>query len=90
MATFDGQEVYPGILRKVAFLLFKIVNNHPFIDGNKRVAFITALTILASNGYEFNCRQDEVIKIMLKVAKGKLNYEQICQWFKAHLNMEND
>ena len=39
LATFDGQKLYPGIFEKVAVLLFKIANNHPLLDGNKRTAF---------------------------------------------------
>ncbi len=85
LATFDGQDLYPDIVRKVAILLLKITNNHPFVDGNKRTAFVTALTILASNGYEFNCSQEEIVRFMLEVAKSKISDEQIYQWLMTHL-----
>jgi len=84
LATFDGQELYPEAYQKVAVLLFKLVNNHPFVDGNKRTAFVVALTILAANGYEFRFTQEEVVSFMLSVATGKSNDHQICQWLKDH------
>ncbi len=62
LATFDGRELYPGVLNKVAVLLYKIANNHPFVDGNKRVAFVTAVTVLASNGFELNSSQEMLLK----------------------------
>ena len=84
LATFNGQNLYPGILKKVAVLLITITNNHPFVDGNKRAAFVTALTILASNGYEFNCSQEEIVEVILEIAQGNLDYEQVYQWLKAN------
>ena len=84
LATFDGQELYPEIFEKVAVLLFKIANNHPFLDGNKRTAFVVALTIFATNGYEFEFTQEEVVSFMLRVARGSSSYQQICKWFKDH------
>ncbi|HAA34473.1 MAG TPA: type II toxin-antitoxin system death-on-curing family toxin, partial [Firmicutes bacterium] len=88
--TFDGRELYPGIVEKVAVLLFKIANNHPFLDGNKRTAFVVALTIFAVNGYEFKFTQEEVVTFMLSVARGDSSYRQICQWLKEHVISSNE
>jgi len=89
LATFDGRELYPGIFEKVAVLLYKIANNHPFLDGNKRTAFVVALTIFAVNGYEFKFTQDEVVSFMLSVARGDSDPRQICQWLKDHVLSDN-
>ncbi|MEW5786027.1 MAG: Fic family protein [Bacillota bacterium] len=40
LATFEGKELYPGFLKKVAVLLYKTVNNHSFVDGNKRTLLL--------------------------------------------------
>ncbi|QGT98797.1 Death on curing protein, Doc toxin [Candidatus Syntrophocurvum alkaliphilum] len=85
LATFDKQELYPDIIEKVAVLLYYIVNNHPFIDGNKRTAFVVALTVFVANGYSLKFTQAEVIKFMLNVASGGSNYQQITKWFTEHL-----
>ena len=90
LATFDDQELYPEIFEKVAVLLFGIANNHPFLDGNKRTAFVVALTIFAANGYEFEFTQEEVVSFMLNVAKGSLSYRQICEWFTDHAISNNE
>jgi|GEM_PF-316572 len=72
-ATSGGQELYPGIIHKVAVLLYGITNNHPFIDGNKRTAFVTALTVLATNSYDIDCTQEEVVAFMVEVAQGNID-----------------
>ncbi len=88
LATFDKQELYPDIIEKVAVLLYNIASNHPFIDGNKRTAFVIALTVLATNGYALKFTQAEVVSFMLNVASGGSNYQQITNWFKAHLKTQ--
>ena len=44
---FDNVELYPSIIEKAASILESILNNHPFIDGNKRVALVSALIFLS-------------------------------------------
>ncbi|UMZ74409.1 type II toxin-antitoxin system death-on-curing family toxin [Natranaerofaba carboxydovora] len=90
LATFDDQELYPEIFEKVAVLLFGIANNHPFLDGNKRTAFVVALTIFTANGYEIEFTQEEVVSFMLSVARGSLSYKQICKWFTDHAISNNE
>ncbi len=46
LATFDGTDLYPDIVDKAAMLLNSITNNHPFIDGNKRIAFVVTASLL--------------------------------------------
>lgn len=46
---FDGQELYPSIEEKAAHLLFFIVRNHPFVDGNKKIGAFVFLWFLAKN-----------------------------------------
>jgi death on curing protein len=47
--TFDGKELYPGIVSKTAALIESILINHPFIDGNKRTAYTVGRILLLSN-----------------------------------------
>jgi len=47
--TFEGKELYPTILEKVAALLESIVKNHPFNDGNKRIGYTLCRLILLEN-----------------------------------------
>ena len=50
-ATFDGKELYPDLFMKTAALLDSLVNNHPFVDGNKRIAAALFLWFLQKNRF---------------------------------------
>ena len=62
-----------------------MASNHPFVDGNKRTAFVVALTVFAVNGYTLKFTQEEVVTFMFNVAGGNSNYPEIQQWFKDHV-----
>lgn len=71
--TFAGQDLYPTIFQKAVRVGYSIVNNHPFIDGNKRIGIHGMLIFLALNGIELDYEQDELIKVGLTVAVGIMN-----------------
>lgn len=48
--TWDGQELYPSVEEKAAMLLYLVVKNHSFVDGNKRIAATLFLWFLQNNG----------------------------------------
>ena len=49
MQTFEGQELYPGLEEKAAHLLYFLVKNHAFVDGNKRIAAALFIWFLERN-----------------------------------------
>ena len=61
--SFDGTEMYPSVEEKAAMLLYLIVKNHSFIDGNKRVAAACFLYFLERNGLLYHKPGDTVISI---------------------------
>jgi death-on-curing protein len=63
-ATFSGEDLYLGIFMKCAALVQSIVKNHPFVDGNKRTALVSALVFLKLNGYVFEINQKETVKFI--------------------------
>jgi death on curing protein len=85
-ATFDGQELYSDIFEKAAALMESLVNNHAFIDGNKRTGIACAVLFLRQNGITFNAKNPEVEKFTLQVARSELDTRDIAEWFKAHCN----
>jgi death on curing protein len=85
-ATFDGQDLYADIFEKAAALMESLVNNHPFIDGNKRTGIACAVLFLRQNGITFNAKNSEVEKFTLQVAKSEVDPKGIAKWFKAHCN----
>ena len=82
--TFDGQALYPSVQQKAARLCFSLINNHPFIDGNKRIGVHTMLVFLALNGVALAYTQAELISFGLSIADGSLTCEQILFWIMEH------
>ncbi len=63
---------------------FGIARNHPYRDGNKRVAFLTLVTFLALNGYEFEAADDDVVTEMFALAAGRVSEVELAQWIGRH------
>jgi death-on-curing protein len=69
-ATFGGNYLHHDIYEMAAAYLFHLVQNHPFLDGNKRVGLETALTFLALNGIEIEANDELLYSIVIAVAGG--------------------
>ena len=82
--TFDGRELYPSIFDKAAQLCFSLIENHPFLDGNKRIGVHLMLIFLKINGIDLNYTQEELIDFGLKIASGKMQKDEIKEWFGNH------
>ena len=63
---------------------FGIARNHPFVDGNKRTAFVTAAVFLEDNGFAFTAPQTEVVLTSLALAAGELKEDQLAAWMTTH------
>ena len=82
--TFDGRKLYPSILDKAAQLCYSLIENHPFLDGNKRIGVHLMLIFLKINGIDLNYTQKELIDFGLKIASGKMKKDEIKEWFGNH------
>ncbi len=82
---FEGQELYPTLAEKAGALAYSLSQNHPFIDGNKRIAHAAMEVFLVLNGYEIKASPEAQEKIMLQLAAGKISREDFVRWVKAHL-----
>ncbi len=59
--------------------------NHPFVDGNKRTAFVAADTFLEKNGYELDAEiGNEQETLFLNLADGKVTRAELAQWYRQH------
>jgi len=83
--TFNGGELYPTIVEKASALGFSLIQNHPFIDGNKRAGHAAMETFLMLNGYEISASVDGQVKIILGVASGKIDRNTFTEWLKNHV-----
>lgn len=83
-ASFDGKDLYGSIYEKTAALFESLCKNHPFLDGNKRTAFVSAVTFLTINGCETDFDKDEAEEFVLKIATQKVELKKIAEFFKKH------
>jgi death-on-curing protein len=84
-ATFDSKDLYPTLAEKAAALGFSIIQNHPFIDGNKRTGHAAMELFLLLNGSEIDASIDEQENVILQVASSKLKREEFAAWLAIHL-----
>ena len=78
--TFDGQELYPTTEEKGARMCFSLISNHAFVDGNKRIGVLALMTFLELNGAKISPTNEEIIRMGLGLAEGKVGYEELLSW----------
>lgn len=83
-SSFGGEEVYPTVEEKAARLMYALVSNHAFVDGNKRIGILAALVTLRLNEIELEFSQQELIELGLSAASGTESYESILAWICEH------
>ncbi|MDP2108659.1 MAG: type II toxin-antitoxin system death-on-curing family toxin [Rhodocyclaceae bacterium] len=81
LATYDE----PDAAALAATYGFGIARNHPFVDGNKRAAFLSVGLFLALNGYRLAATQAEATVIILALAAGEIDEAEFAAWLRIHL-----
>jgi death on curing protein len=76
----------PDAAALAASYAFGIARNHPFIDGNKRTALVTAATFLFKNGSELVASEADATLTFMALAAGELSEEQLAHWLRTHIN----
>ena len=64
---------------------FGLCRDHPYRDGNKRVAFVVLVVFLELNGFRFDATEPDVVTTMLAVAGGQLSEADLAQWLRARV-----
>ncbi len=82
-AQFDGQFLHSTVFHMAAAYGFHLCQNHPFLDGNKRTAGMVMLTFLQLNGLEPVASEIEYYQVMMAVASGHMQKEQLAKWLQA-------
>jgi death-on-curing protein len=83
--TFGGKDLYPTLIEKASALSYSLIQNHPFVDGNKRAGHAAMEVFLVLNGFEINASVDQQEQIILKLASGELSRDEFTQWLRAHV-----
>ncbi|WP_143462283.1 type II toxin-antitoxin system death-on-curing family toxin [Levilactobacillus enshiensis] len=90
--AFFQTEAYPNLESKLGIVFIKIINLHPFADGNKRTAIAALWTMADLNGYWITFTDTELATFALDVAQledRKLDYDSIYRTIKNHLTLEH-
>ena len=83
--AFGGEELYPTLPEKAAALGFSLIQNHPFVDGNKRTGHAAMETFLVLNGHEIKAAVDEQQTVLLRVAASQMKREAFLEWLREHI-----
>jgi death-on-curing protein len=75
--TFDGKFLYESIAAMAAAYLIGLAFNHPFENGNKRVAFSTCSTFLRMNGFRLTLAQDEAVDLTLQIIAHQVERDDV-------------
>ncbi len=83
--SYADQELYPTLIEKVAALGFSLINNHPFVDGNKRIGHAALEVTLLMNGYEIQADVDNQEAAILAAAASKMDRQDFLEWLQVHV-----
>lgn len=83
-ASAFGQEAYPTLFEKCAVLGYFLIQNHLFLDGNKRTGFAAMHLMLLINGYDLTSTAIEEVEMTENVASGKMHESEIALWLREH------
>lgn len=81
-ATFDGKDLYADSISKAAALLESVLINHPFVDGNKRTAYVLMRSFLLENSLDISATQNEKYDFIISICNGEIKHEEIAAWLK--------
>ena len=83
--SYDGRDLYPTLIEKVSALGFSLINNHPFLDGNKRIGHAAIEVTLLMNGFEIQADVNEQEGVILAIAAGEMTRESFLKWLQKHV-----
>ena len=75
----------PDAAALAAAYAFGVARNHPFVDGNKRTAWVLARLFLELNGFELEFGRADAVVRMLALAAGELGEDELALWFREHI-----
>lgn len=94
MQTFGGDYIYPSIEEQAAHLLYFVIKNHPFVDGNKRIGAFLFIWFLHLNKHllrkegELKINDNALVALALLVAQSDPSFKE--QMIKLTINLVNE
>ena len=82
--SFGRKFVHKSVFDKAAAYGFHLCSNHPFIDGDKRVAFVLMDLFLQRSGWEIVGNEEEAYSLMIDLSSASLSKSELSSWLKTH------
>ena len=76
----------PDTVDMAAAYMVGIARNHPFVDGNKRTAFVVGVLFLEINAYRFSASEEDTTQAILGLAEGTIDEASFIRWLRANVN----
>jgi death on curing protein len=83
--TFGGEELYPIDIDKISIIVYGLINNHGFVDGNKRVGILCLLIMLDNCDIKIKSSDDELVRLGLDIASGKYDKNEVKIWIENRI-----
>jgi len=80
---------YPSIIEKGAFLAWRIISGHIFVDGNKRTGMECCRLFLEINNYSMRIDND-VVGMALKIAENEIDFSTFIEWLRDRTTLQNE
>lgn len=82
-ATFEGEFLHADLWEMAAAYAFHLCSNHPFLDGNKRIAAVAMGTFLGINGHPLVVDEVDLYRTIMAVAGGQLDKAGLAAWLRG-------
>lgn len=86
LLTYGSVELFPTVIEKAARLACGLTQNHPFVDGNKRIGAHAMLVTLKLNGISLSFTQQELSDMFLRLAASELSFTELNAWVHSHIS----
>ena len=85
-----AEDAYPTIESKAAALLDLLARNHPFLDGNKRIAVLASFVFLEINGFEVETTNDDVVDTVIALIVREIDFAGLVDRFRSWMKPRRD
>ena len=82
--TFEGRFLHRTVFDKAAAYGYHIGKDHPFVDGNKRLAFVLIDIFLQRNGWNLTASEEDAYSLMTALARSELTKPALVKWLRQH------
>jgi death-on-curing protein len=89
-ATFGELDLYSSQIEKAAAIFESVLINHPFLDDNKRTAYVLMKLILLEDGLAIYADQDEKYQMVISASKGDIRFAEIVKWLQNRVKKKFD